>query len=105
MRTLEFVVEGQLIKKKTDCDFSNIVAGSVGYLKAKFYFSSEWDGCRKAASFWAYDNEYPVLLDPNDECPIAPLALNGESFMVSVTGVKSDYKIKSSKTKVRQEVC
>lgn len=105
MRTLEFVVEGQLIKKKTDCDFSNIVAGSVGYLKAKFYFSSEWDGCKKAASFWSNDgNEYPVLLDSNDECVISPHALTGERFQVSVTGAKTNYKIKSTKTKVRQEV-
>ena len=105
MRTLEFVVEGQLIKKKTDCDFSNIVSGSIGYLKAKFYFSSEWDNCRKAASFWVDDNEYPVLLDVNDECVIHPQALTGERFLVSVTGAKSDYKIKTTKTKVRQEVC
>lgn len=104
MRTLEFIVEGQRIKKKTDCDFSNIVAGSVGYLKAKFYFSSEWDGCKKAASFWANDDEHPVLLDSNDECVISPEALTGSSFKVSVTGAKTDYKIKSTKTKVRQEV-
>ena len=105
MRTLEFVVEGQLIKKKTDCDFSNIVAGSVGYLEAKFYFSPEWNDCKKAASFWADGNEYPVLLDSNDKCVIHPQALTGERFQVSVTGAKSDYKIKSTKTKVRQEVC
>ena len=104
MRTLEFVVESQLLKKKTDCDFSNIVAGSVGYLKAQFYFSYEWDDCKKAASFWADGNEYPVLLDSKDTCVIPPQALTGERFLVSVTGMKSDYKIKSTKTKVRQEV-
>ena len=104
MRTLEFVAESQLLKKKTDCDFSNIVAGSVGYLEAKFHFSSEWDDCRKAASFWADGNEYPVLLDSNNTCVIPPQALTGERFLVSVTGVRSEYKIKSTKTKVRQEV-
>lgn len=104
MRTLEFVVEGQLIKKKTSCDFSNIVAGSVGYLKAKFHFSTEWMGCKKAASFWADGNEYSVLLDTFNTCTIPPQALTGERFLVSVTGAKSDYKIKTTKTKVRQEV-
>ena len=104
MRTLEFVVESQLIKKKTDCDFSNIVAGSIGYLKAKFHFSPEWMGCRKAASFWVDGNEYPVLLDTFNSCVIPPEALTGDRFSVSVTGVKSDYKIKTTKTKVRQEV-
>lgn len=104
MRTLEFVTEAQLLKKKTDCDFSNIVAGSVGYLKAKFHFSKEWDDCRKAASFWLDGNEYSVLLDADDTCLIPPLALTGDRFLVSVTGVKSEYKIKTTKTKVRQEV-
>ena len=104
MRTLEFVVEGQLLKKKTDCDFSNIVAGSVGYLRAKFYFSSEWWGCKKAASFWLNDNEYSVLLDATGACVIPAEALTGERFLVSVAGARSDFKIKSTRTKVRQEV-
>lgn len=41
MRTLEFVVKGQKMIKKADCDFTNIIAGSKGYLRAKFYFVYE----------------------------------------------------------------
>ena len=104
MRVLEFVVDGQLLRKKSDCDFSHIVAGSVGYLKAVFHFSSEWAGCRKAASFWLDDAEYAVLLDESNSCVIPEVILTGEKFHVSVVGAKSGYKITTNKIKVKQEV-
>jgi hypothetical protein len=91
--------------KDRECSFSGLVAGSVGYLKAKFTFSSEWDGCKKAASFWLGDQEYAALLNSKNECIIPPEALTGECFKVSVTGVRSkDYKIDTNKIKVTQEV-
>lgn len=104
MRTLEFTVDGQRLTKRTDCDFSCIVAGSVGYLKAKFEFSEEWANCKKAASFWVGDQEYAVRLDSEDSCIIPSEALNGEMFKVSVVGVKPNYKILTTRTKVQQEV-
>lgn len=104
-RILEFDVNKQRLIKKRSCDFSNIVAGSVGYLKAKFYFSqNEWAGCKKAASFWINEQEYARILDENDSCDIPPEVLTGYKFSVSVTGVRSDYKILTNKIKVRQEV-
>ena len=103
-RTLEFVVEGQRLKKKPGCEFGGIVAGSVGYLRAVFYFSSEWDNCVKAASFWENGQEHSVLLDANDSCIIPDEAVVGNHFLVSVTGAKAGFKIKSTKVKVRQEV-
>lgn len=105
MRILEFFVNGQRLKKQSNCDFSGLVAGSEGYLKAKFAFSSEWAGCKKAASFWVGDQEHAVLLDQDDSCIIPAEAAACELFKVSVIGVKSDYKITSTQTKVRQEVC
>jgi hypothetical protein len=104
MRELVFEVDGQRLKKQADCDFSGLVAGSEGYLKAKFVFSSEWAGCKKAASFWVGEKEHPALLDETDSCIIRPEALTGASFKVSVVGVKTNYKIVSNRTKVRQEV-
>lgn len=104
-RILEFDVNKQRLTKKRDCNFANIVAGSVGYLKAKFYFSQdEWRDCRKAVSFWKDEEEYAVLLNENDECLIPSEALTGEKFLVSVTGARSDYRITTNKTKVKQEV-
>ena len=108
MRILEFNVNKQRLMKKEDCDFSFIVAGSAGYLRAKFYFTEDWDGCKKAASFWIGDAEHAVLLNENDECVIPTEVLKGEKFAISVTGlggrVGHQYKITTNKIKVRQEV-
>lgn len=104
-RILEFEVDGQRITKKRDCDFSNIVSGTIGYLKAKFYFSqSDWESCTKVVSFWLEDQENAVLLDDNNMCTIPKEALTGEQFKVSVIGQKSGYRITTNKTKVKQEV-
>lgn len=104
-RILEFEVDKQRIVKKRGCDFSNIVAGTVGYLKAKFYFSqSEWSGCKKAASFWVGEQEHAALLDECDMCIIPPEALTDERFFVSVVGLKDGCKILTNKVKVKQEV-
>mgnify|MGYP006874618741 CR=1 FL=1 len=104
-RVLEFTVNKQRITRKKDCDFSHIVAGSVGYLKAKFYFdSNEWKGCKKAASFWLNNEESAELLDKSNTCLIPSDALVGEKFEVSVTGIKDTFKISTNRTKVKQEV-
>lgn len=104
-RVLEFEVNKQRLTRRRGCDFKKIVAGSTGYLRAKFYFSqSEWDGCKKAASFWLNNVESAVLLDESDTCIIPSEVLVGEKFEVSVTGVRSNYRITTNKTKVRQEV-
>jgi hypothetical protein len=104
MRTLSFTVNGQVLKKNTDCDFSGLVAGSSGYLRAKFIFDSEWRDCNKAASFWVDGQEHAVLLDSLDACLVPDEALAGSQFEVSVTGVRDKFKIATTKTKVRQEV-
>lgn len=51
MRTLRFIIDGQSIKKDPSCDFSGLVPGTKGYLKAQFQFSDEWKKCKKAAIF------------------------------------------------------
>ena len=104
MRELVFRADGQRLKKQADCDFSGLVAGSEGYLKAKFIFSSEWEGCKKAASFWLGEQEHAVLLEDDDSCFVHPAVLTSELFKVSVIGVKPGYKITTTRTKVRQEV-
>lgn len=103
-RVLEFIVTGQRLAKKPGCDFSNLVAGSIGYLKAKFHFSDEWTGCKKAASFWLNNKEHAVLLDNDNSCDIPPEALTGRMFEVSVTGVRDGSLIPTTKFKVRQGV-
>lgn len=110
MRILEFDVIKQRLRKNRDCDFSGLVAGSVGYLKAKFNFSPEWDGCKKAASFKLKDPnrvfELGELIGEDNTCNIPSDILLSREFYVSVKGVNDDgtYKIESSEIRIKQEV-
>lgn len=106
MRILEFSVVKQRLMKKRSCDFTGLVAGSVGYLHAKFHFSeNEWGNCTdKIARFWLDDQEHAVRLDENDSCVIPHEVLTGKNFEVSVLGATSGYKIETNKINVRQEV-
>lgn len=102
MRVLRFIVDGQNIMKDPTCDFTGITAGTVGYLMASFSLSSEWSGCKVAASFWKIDEEYPVVLT-NGRCKIPAEALDWDYFDVQLTGIKQGYKIVTNKLRVEQE--
>lgn len=107
MRTLEFEVKKQRLMKAQTCDFSGLVAGSVGYLKARFTFTTEdWNNCEfRFARFWIDDNEYAKPLDEHGECDIPDEVLPGDMFRVSVLGASSSgYKIGTNEIRVRQEV-
>lgn len=78
MRVLEFVAEGQTLKRDPRCDFAGIVSGSKGYLHACFHFCKEWKGCKKVAVFSCKGKDYPVPLDYN-MCEIPAEALAGSS--------------------------
>lgn len=106
MRILEFNVNKQRLNKKPDCDFSGLVAGSVGYLQAKFYFSEkEWTDCAtKIARFWINDQEHAKILDFDNSCEIPFEVLIGKKFEVSVMGVNTGYKIETNRIAVRQGV-
>lgn len=103
MRVLRFIVNNQRIYQDPKCDFSGLVKGTTGYLKALFIFSQEWNGCKIAASFWRMEKEYPVILK-NNQCEIPKEALTWDYFSVSATGVKDNgkYIITTGKTKVSQ---
>ena len=105
MRTLEFEVRGQKLERKKSCRWENIVAGSVNYLKVKFYFyGNEWTGYGKAVSFFADGKEVGVLLDNNDSCVIPAVVLIGAEFSLSVSGIKGNNIIKTNRVTVEQEV-
>lgn len=103
MRTLEFEVNAQKIRANIACDFSGLVPGTQGYLKAKFNLSRGWAGCAVAASFWCLGKEYPVMLDSARECVIPAEALKWKDFAVSLTGKRGDYVIRTGRTHVKQE--
>lgn len=106
MRILEFEIQKQRLIKKPTCDFSGLVAGSIGYLQAKFYFSdSEWHRCTdRVARFWLDNEEHAVLLDEHNSCTIPSEVLTGSKFEVSVIGAAPGYKIETNKISVKQGV-
>lgn len=103
MRTLRFIVDGQKIMIDPSCNFKGIVAGTKGYLKAKFKFSTEWQQYQKAGKFVLLKKEYfaPIV---NNECLIPEEALTWNNFYVGVIGLKGKEKIVSNLIKVNQEV-
>lgn len=105
MRTLEFDVKDQRLLKSRNCSFTGIVAGSVGYLKAKFNFSSEWNKCTvKIAKFRTEEREVSEQLDYRNSCSIPDIVLKGDWFEVSVAGACPGFKIETNENKVKQEV-
>ena len=106
MRTLKFIVDGQIIKPDPSCDFSNLVPGSNEYLRMEFAFSPDWTGCVKVATFWSMMGfEYqPQLLNDGKSCMVPSEALAKRSFKVQVIGqsVKTSEKITTNKIEVVQ---
>ena len=104
MRTLRFIVEDQIVKADPNCDFSGLVPGTEGYLKAEFIFSSEWLDCVKCAGFFSVmGKEYPPqILTDGKTCTIPSEALKNKSFKIQLIGVRPDYKIKTNKVTVCQ---
>lgn len=48
MRDLKYIVTGQKIEQKQDCDFEHIVRGTNNHLRLMFWFDSVWNGTTKA---------------------------------------------------------
>lgn len=102
MRTLRFLVQGQKIRPDPLCDFSGLVPGSQGYLKAEFIFDEHWAGCKKCASFFrmgGMEDAKPIV---NNCCMIPDAVLDRKLFHVSVTGKRSGYVITTNRITVKQ---
>ena len=105
MRTLKFIVDGQVITKDPSCDFEGLVPGSEGYLQAEFSLSSEWRDAAVVASFWSVmGQEYqPQKLSNNKTCIIPTEALERRTFKVQLVGLtRKGVKLKTNKIDVRQ---
>lgn len=106
MRTLNFIVDGQLIEKDPKCDFSGLVPGSEKYLKAKFTFSSEWSGLLKVVGLWSrLGAEYPPqVLEKDNTCIIPAEALGSKYFKIQVIGKrkKDGFRLTTNKLEICQ---
>ena len=103
MRVLDFIVSGQTLTKDPLCDFTGIAAGSRGYLHARFRFSKDWAGCKKAAVFTCNGKDYPVGLKDN-MCEIPADALTGRAVQVYVVGRRGGCNIPTSVVEFPQTV-
>lgn len=105
MRNLRFVVNGQEIKKSPDCDFSGLVSGTKGYLKAVFALSSDFNGCGVVAIFNSIKSGEKAVTLPigKNECMIPDEVLTGSEFSVRLIGAKKDFQITTNKCVVEQE--
>ena len=85
VRTLEFVIDGQRLKKDPNCNFSGIVAGSKGYLTCHFTFSSEWKGLNKAVIFKDGDKK---IYEPikYDACKVPDEITDSSRIHIQIAG-------------------
>lgn len=102
MRIISFKVEEQTISKDARCNFSGIVSGTKGYLKAKFKFNSTWNGFATVAVFRKLLTEYPVPII-NGVCEIPAEALDHDKFYVRVVGrKKSGEQLTTNEVEINQ---
>lgn len=103
MRTLAFKVDAQKIQKSGD--FSGIVSGTAGYLKASFLFSKDWKHMVKVAEFrkkWGSD--YVPVKIINNQCMVPQEVLLGIQWTVKVIGKRGDIILTTEECTVTQEV-
>lgn len=103
MRVLRFIVNKQIVKQDPNCDFTDLVPGTEGYLQAEFSFSQEWDGCVKVIEFWSNDEECPPqVLTDGKTCEIPAQALAAKYFELRVLGKSDELRLSTNLIKVRQ---
>ena len=104
MRTLVFNVKKQIIERDPSCDFSGLVAGTSGYLEAKFLLSADWDNCAKVAGFFSKDDKElpPCVLKDDNTCEIPKEALELHEFKIKLYGKRDGYTITTQKITIKQ---
>lgn len=99
-RILSFTVTGQHIEKHSG--FSDLVRGTKGYLQAVFKCDSDWDGCKKAAVFYAGENSYPVPV-VNGKCDVPDEVAEKIFWKVKLIGEKTGFRILTNAIGVMQK--
>lgn len=105
--TINFTIDHQELH--TDLPKVQLVANSVGYLQARFSFSSDWDGLYKIAVFENQTNRYAINIDDEDlredgtlDIPYSVIKVPG--FKVSCFGTTTKMSIDLSGQIVSPEV-
>jgi len=105
MRVLSFIVDKQIIKPDPECDFSGLVRGTSGYLKAKFSFSPEWKSAVKVVGFFnnAGQEYEPQVLKDGKTCIIPAEALKNRVFKLHVLGKRGKLIMTTDPIRVIQD--
>lgn len=104
MRDLKYIVTGQKIEQKQDCDFEHIVRGTNNYLRLMFWFDTAWYGTTKAIEVSNISGT--KIIEPLSGNTFAvPGIVTGDSIMkVKVYGMKkTGEQIASNEMLIKQE--
>ena len=105
MRTLRFKVSSQELIRAPGCDFSNIIAGTSGYLQAAFEFGPDWDGTVRVAAFYPYLQTQEVGRLITDGVCIVPDEVTAyDTFKIGVVGQhENGQRITTNLITIKQE--
>lgn len=105
MRTLRFKVSGQELIRAPGCNFSNIIAGTSGYLQAAFEFGQDWDGTVQVAAFYPYFQSQEVgRLIKDGACIVPDEVAAYDTFKVGVVGQRENgQRITTNLITIKQE--
>ena len=105
MRTLRFRVSGQELTRAPGCDFSNIIAGTSGYLQVAFEFGPDWDDTVRVAAFYPrlQDREVATLIR-DGSCIVPDEITPCNEFKIGVVGQRENgQRITTNLITIRQE--
>ena len=104
MRTLKFIVDGQILKQDPSCNFENLVPGSAECVGIEVEFSSDWNGYSKVVEFTsALGKQYPPrILVGGRSCMVPSEALARRVFKIRIIGKQGDKKMQTNKFEVKQ---
>lgn len=105
MRTLRFRVSGQELTRAPGCDFSNIIAGTSGYLQVAFEFDSDWDDTVRVAAFYPHlqDREVATLIR-DGACIVPDEVAAYDQFKIGVVGQRENgQRITTNLITIKQE--
>ena len=105
MRTLRFRVSGQELTRAPGCDFSNIIAGTSGYLQVAFEFGPDWDDTVRVAAFYPYLQSPEVGRLIRDGVCIVPDEITPcDQFKIGVVGQRENgQRITTNLITIKQE--
>ena len=104
MRYLKFNVKEQRIIPNSIGETEGLVAGTRGYLGAKFSFSEAWNGCAKVVAFYDKDGREfsPVVLGKDGSCIIPSDVLEYHEFKMRLFGKNNEYQINTCPITIKQ---